>query len=119
MGEREPPAIERYSFGSISVGGRSYASDLIILPDRIVADWWREEGHSLSVGDLRAVFDAKPELLIVGTGASGMMGVPADTRSALERAGIGLLAESTADAVATYNRLRGTTRLAAAFHLTC
>lgn len=41
MSEREPPAIERYSFGSISVGGRSYTSDLIVLPDRIVADWWR------------------------------------------------------------------------------
>lgn len=38
MSEREPPAIERYSFGSISVGGTSYTSDLIVLPDRIVAD---------------------------------------------------------------------------------
>ena len=33
--EAEPPAIDAYSFGHISVGGRSYTADLIVLPQQI------------------------------------------------------------------------------------
>jgi hypothetical protein len=74
----------------------------------------------LSVADLDVVFEAKPEVLVVGTGANGRMDVPQATRDALARAGIALVAEPTAEACATYRRLRQTgKRLAAALHLTC
>ena len=45
--------IEGYSFGSISVDGRRYKSDLIIYPDRVRSDWWRKEGHQLQLEDIR------------------------------------------------------------------
>jgi len=115
-------AIEAYSFGRITVGGQVHTADLVILPDRVVAGWWREEGHSLCVADLAEVFQAKPDVLIVGTGAQGVMEVPQATRDAVEAAGIRLIVERTAAACQTYNRLRaadGAARVAAALHLTC
>ena len=114
-----PPTIEDYQFGSITVDGERHTADLIILPDRVIAGWWRAEGHALRVEDLDDVLQAAPSTLVVGTGASGAMQVPEETRRAVEKAGIGLLASPTAQAVETYNKLRESERVAAALHLTC
>ena len=113
------PAIEHYRFGAITVDGQRHTRDLIILPEHIVAGWWRKEGHALHPDDLTAVFEVAPEVLVVGTGAYGMMRVTEETRRALETAGIRLIAAPTAEAVKTYNELREETRVAAALHLTC
>ena len=113
------PAIEHYRFGAITVDGQRHTRDLIILPEHIVAGWWRKEGHALHPDDLTAVFEAAPEVLVVGTGAYGMMRVTEETRRALETSGIRLIAAPTAEAVKTYNELREETRVAAALHLTC
>jgi len=113
------PVIEHYRFGTITVNGQRHTRDLIILPERIVAGWWRKEGHALHPDDLTAVFEAAPEVLVVGTGAYGMMHVPEETRRALETASIRLVAAPTAEAVETYNELRKQARVAAALHLTC
>ncbi len=112
--------IESYRFGNIVVDGTTYTDDLIILPERIVSGWWREKGHTLLSEDLDAIFDARPDLLIVGQGANGRMSVPAATRSALEDAGIEVVALKTADAVDRYNQAQeGSRTVAAALHLTC
>ena len=39
--------IDSYSFGEITVDGTGYRSDVILFPQRVVADWWRESGHRL------------------------------------------------------------------------
>ncbi len=114
-----PPRIEHYRFGVITVDGQRHTRDLIILPDRVIAGWWRQEGHVLHPGDLTVVFEAAPEVLVVGTGAYGMMRVTEETHRALEAAGIRLIAAPTAEAVKTYNELRERERVAAALHLTC
>lgn len=115
------PEIEAYSFGEIVVGGQTFTNDLIILPDRIVANWWRDEGHVLKAEDLDAVLemDNKPEALIVGQGAHGRMRVARDAREALVEAGIELIAKGTEQACEEYNALRSYRRIAAALHLTC
>jgi hypothetical protein len=96
-----------------------HTRDLILLPDRVVANWWRKAGHRLDVEDLRKVFDTAPEVLVVGTGAHGLMDVPWGTRQAVEAAGIELRTVRTGDAWQTYNDLRERRRTAGAFHLTC
>jgi hypothetical protein len=116
---RKPPKIDSYEFGKLVLGGATHTADLILLPDRIFAPWWRDEGHSVSVADLELVFHTHPDLLIIGTGAHGRVDVPALTRSAIARAGIELVVQPTADAIETYNCLHDERRLAAALHLTC
>jgi hypothetical protein len=111
--------IDSYRFGQIVVNGQAHHKDVIILPDRVVGGWWRKEGHLLSPDDLQAVIEAAPEVLVVGQGASGMMQVAEETRQALQAANIELIALPTAQAVETYNRLRGERAVAAALHLTC
>jgi hypothetical protein len=111
--------IRSYSFGRMEVDGRTYDADLILLPDRIEEGWWRQEGHVLQRADLDAVFQAAPDVLIVGQGAYSRMRVPTETAQALQDAGIELIALPTGEAVERYNALGAEQRAAAAFHLTC
>ena len=113
------PQIESYRFGHLVVDGHTYDGDLILLPDRVVAGWWRREGHALHTEDLEIVFDAYPEVLIVGLGANGLMRVTDEASQALQSAGIELIAQPTEDACRTYNALRQQRPVAAALHLTC
>jgi len=112
--------IDEYAFGRMVVDGKTYRKDLILVPEGVREDWWRDEGHSLVEADLADVFQAKPEVLVIGTGAEGVMGVPPAVRRALKQAGIQAIIERTGEAVERYNALvAGGTRIAGAFHLTC
>ena len=113
------PKVESYEFGRMVVDGRTYTDDVILLPDRVVPDWWRDQGHRLSIEDLDDVLAAEPEVLVVGTGANGMMTVPRETRQAVEEAGVELKVARTGEAWHSYNDLQNKRRTAGAFHLTC
>ena len=65
--------LEGYSFGRIVGDGEEHTRDLIVLPGRVVPDWWRREGHSLAMEDLDEVRDELPERLILGCGAHGQL----------------------------------------------
>lgn len=111
--------IEHYDFGQIVISGKRYTRDLIIFPDHVADGWWRNEGHRLSIDDLKDVLQAKPEVLVVGTGYSGLMKVPAEVKERLKSERIELIVENTREACKTYNRLSQSRNVVAAFHLTC
>lgn len=112
--------IESYNFGKIVIDGKTYKSDLIIYEDKIEDNWWRQKGHNLSPDDIQEVIDTKPDILIVGTGYSGSMKVPKETKETIEDKGIKLIAEKTTRAVEIYNELsKKDKQVFAALHLTC
>jgi len=112
--------IEDYRFGRIVVDGRAYTSDVIVFPDRVRDGWWRNEGHELCPADLWEVVQEKPEVLVVGTGKSGLMRVLPKMEEYLEQQGIKLMVERTTEACQTFNRLcRSGGKVVAALHLTC
>jgi hypothetical protein len=123
------PEIQSYQFGCIVIDGKTYTKDVIILPDRVIGGWWRQEGHALHPDDLTDVVDLsasaaapsgiRPQVLIVGQGAYGQMRVTPETQRALQAAGIELIAQPTEKACQTYNHLREQRTVAAALHLTC
>jgi len=112
--------IDSYQFGKIVIDGVNYSSDCVILGDCVQADWWRKQGHSLAVEDLRTVIEAKPDVLVVGCGASGLMKVPEQTRQVLQEHKIRLEVIDTYKAVQLFNELsQAGVIVAAALHLTC
>ena len=113
------PHIDSYRFGHLVADGRAYSKDVIILPDKIIANWWRKEGHALLPDELGEVLAARPDLLVVGQGAQGRMRISEEARQSLEQAGIDLIAEPTERACETYNAQYEKKVVAAALHLTC
>jgi hypothetical protein len=110
--------LSDYSFGSLTVDGRRHTRDLIVLPGRVVPDWWRREGHSLAMEDLDEVIDDLPARLILGCGAHGRLEPPRAVLDELHARGVEVEAMPTADAVRRYGEL-DPERTAAALHLTC
>ncbi len=110
--------LDGYSFGRVIVDGSEQTRDLIVLPDRVVTDWWRREGHSLAMDDLDEVLESLPERLIVGVGAHGRLHPDPEVIAELERRGVAVECLRTDDAVRRYREL-DERHTAAALHLTC
>ncbi|MFB0566735.1 MAG: Mth938-like domain-containing protein [Candidatus Aminicenantaceae bacterium] len=111
--------IESYSFGQMVIGRQKYTSDLIIFPDRIHSSWWRISGHRLSLKDLKEVIKEEPEIIVIGTGAVGLMTVEEEVKKYAREKGIILIIEKTKTAVQKFNELTSTKKIIGAFHLTC
>lgn len=114
--------IDSYDFGVMVIRGKRYMSDVIVFPEKVIDGWWRREGHRIYVEDLREIFSHTPlpEVLVVGTGYSGLVKVMPEVENALKARGIKLIVQSTREAYKTFNQLLRSSRLiAGAFHLTC
>jgi hypothetical protein len=112
--------IDSYNFGRIVINGTEYTNDCILIEQKVHPDWWRKSGHLLSREDLDLIVQAKPKVLIIGTGAMGIMKVPQDIIQFLQQQNINSEAMKTTKAVERFNELSKTgIEVAAAFHLTC
>jgi hypothetical protein len=112
------PRIEGYSFGRVTVDGREETHDVIVLPQRVVRNWWRRDGHALVLEDLEAVLEELPARLIIGTGADSRMRPDPATLSTLRARGVDVEALPTEEAVRRYGA-SNPAETAAALHLTC
>jgi hypothetical protein len=111
--------INSYQFGKIIADGKTYTSDVIIFPHRVESDWWRKDGHEVSLDDIREIIQEKPEVLVIGTGNEGRVEVLPETKRYLEEQEIELIAQVTGEACQTYNRLHSSNKAVAALHITC
>lgn len=111
--------IDAYAFGRVRIDGRDYTSDVIITPSGVRPDWWRKEGHEVSIFDLAEVLDPQPDRLIIGTGANDQCRVLPEVEAHCVRRGIGLIAAPTPEAVVEYNSLEDKSSTVCALHLTC
>jgi hypothetical protein len=114
------PVIETYSFGRMTIGGTPYEKDVLILPDGFIhCPWWRRSGHCLEIPDIKAMITMKPEVIVAGTGASGLMHPSEDLREFLRDKGIEFIALPTGEAMHIYNDRSNGQRTGGCFHLTC
>jgi hypothetical protein len=113
--------ITDYGFGHVKVDGVEHTKDVIVLPERVVGNWWRRSGHSLVMEDLDDVADELPAWLILGCGADGRLDPDPGVGAALARRGVEMEALPTAEAVERYAELeaQNPAAVAAALHLTC
>ncbi len=111
--------IDSYQFGEIVVNGKKYSSDVLIFPDKVIDNWRRKTGHELCPEDIAGVLKENPEVLVVGSGASGLVEVLPRVEEIARAKGIELIVETTDRACDIYNRLSHFQRIVAALHITC
>ena len=111
--------IEAYAFGTMTIDGKVFTTDLKIIRGTVFPGWWRKQGHNLLPEDIEDIFEAKPDILIVGTGHDGLMRVSHAVEQRLAKAGIKLIAKPTRQAADEFNHPTGPRNIAFAAHLTC
>ena len=114
------PILDAYSFGRLTIDRETFTKDVIIFPDgRILSPWWRKQGHRLEQADIEALISSRPEVIIVGTGHSGLMKPAQELTRFLADSKIELIVQRTGQAVETFNDLAPAKKVGACFHLTC
>ena len=112
--------IEKYSFGSMTILGKRYTSDLKIINRQVFPDWWRKKGHWVAVDEVTDILNAKPDYLIIGSGKFGLMKISDQLREHLSDCEVEVIIERTFTAIGTFNRMYAAGKnVAAGFHLTC
>lgn len=111
--------IDSYTFGRFVINKKTYESNVVLIGETI-KPWRHLPDHELSMDDFSEIIDSKPEIVIIGTGASGVMPVPDEIKEFIEKKGIKLMIEKTKKACETYNNLLKQNKNIAAFlHNTC
>jgi hypothetical protein len=118
--EGDAVSVEHYAFGRVTIAGRTYTSDVIAWPEGVDDSWWRAEGHRVCAEDLEPILNKRPDVVIIGTGAFGVMEIPPEVLAHLRERCPEVHIEKTEKACALYNDLAGgPRRVVAALHLTC
>ncbi len=91
------------------VNDRLLASSFIVAPDRLIEDWPVTDARTLVAGDLQALLDLDPEVILLGTGHTQVFPSAAVMAACLGR-GVGLEAMTNAAAARTFNVLAGEER---------
>ena len=130
--------IEEYYFGSITIDGKIYNHDVEVRwsPKESkapygagckVLKWWRKESHFVYPEDVERAIEEKPEVIVIGTGESGVMEVGKDAKKEIESRGIELIIDITEEAIKTFNIINEESKkeegeqkkVIGLFHLTC
>ena len=88
----------------VRLGVVEYRDNVLVTPERIVTGWTAGGFDTLSEADFAALAELKPEVVLLGTGASLRFPHPRLTR-ALTDAGIGVEVMDTPAACRTFNIL--------------
>lgn len=111
--------IDSYTFGTFIIDGEKFDSNVKLINDSAVK-YRYFEGHIIELNDFTDLVDEKPEYIIIGTGASGVVDVSDDIKEYIEKAGIKLIIEKTKDACNIYNDLiKKNKKVCALMHNTC
>ena len=115
------PDIDAYQFGRMTINGKSFITDLVILPSgKVIDNWIRKTGHFLEYNDIKSLISAEPEDIIIGTGVSGRMQVDKNLLSLFDSLAINVDIDLNKQAVKLYNqKIKTNRKVGACFHLTC
>ncbi len=112
--------IEDYTFGSIEIDGEIYEEDVMVDFDDYVQLWQKKESHLVDVESVQPALLKFPEVIIIGTGQSGIAQVLDATKIEIEKRGVELIIEETPMAVGIFNDLKNQNKkVIGLFHLTC
>ena len=118
------PKIDSTKFGSITINGIKYSQILIIGNEVIQRDEkaLREEfgtTHYISEKEQKKLLSKNPEIIIIGTGAQGVLKTFPEFDKKIAEKGIKLIKLKTLLAAEKYNQISEQKRVNTLIHTTC
>ena len=112
------PAITKYSFGQMIIDGKTYTSELQILPTGVVKKWSPNDPHYILPVDIKEIVNSNIKALIIGNGANGGAAIPDETINFIKAKNIKVHIMNTHEAVKLFNE-SSKEAMGAIFHLNC
>ncbi len=111
------PRVDNLFFGGITLGGRTYSKDIIIFSSGEVVE--KERNHLIDKKTIQDVLLREPELIIIGTGHSGLAKIDPTIELVTKIEGVEVVVKTTREAVDLFNKLYAKKKVAAVLHTTC
>ena len=105
--------ITGYDNESVRVNNKAFSNGFIVTPNHFIHDWQPQLYTDLNATDLDILFDLKPSVILLGTGAKQIF-PPKEIYRALVKSGIGFEIMDTQAACRTFNILMAEDRDVAA-----
>jgi hypothetical protein len=110
--------INSTSFGEVKINGKTYYSDMTV--------WWdgkiefREKSHVFDHNEFFRIARRKPEIIVIGTGQSGIVKVPDEVKQLAEEKKITIYEETSPKAIEIFNAfVSEKKRVVCVVHTTC
>lgn len=114
------PKFDRTWFGAVVVDGKQYR-DVLVVGKEVIdrGKWGFFDTHSVSERELNELLRGSPEIIIIGSGQSGVLEVDPIIEKKIKEVGIQLIILETPQAIEEYNKISKTKRTNALIHTTC
>ena len=116
--------IEGTTFGSITIGGKTYSHDVVVrLSGEVVkrkkrlSKKYYGTSHILSKDEAKFVFEKGCEQLVLGSGQMGNVHLSPEAEAYFAKKGCKVLTEPTPEAIGVFNGLEA--KKIGLFHVTC
>jgi hypothetical protein len=112
--------ISRTWFGGVEIDGKRYR-DVLIVEGEIIdrGKWGYFDTHTVSERELKELLRGNPEVILIGSGQSGVLEVPTEVEEEIKKRGIELIVLETPKAIERYNELSKVKKVNALIHTTC
>ena len=112
--------IDSTKFGEITIDGETHHLDVFVFWTGEVIERETVQRHLFSTKEFSFLFRRRPEIIIVGTGQYGGLGIAGDVTEFASENDIWLITMETPKAIHRFNELVKAKRKVAAFmHVTC
>ena len=112
--------IEKFTFGSIKINGEIYEEDVMVDWEGKAKIWQKKDAHLIGADSVQKALMKFPDVIVIGTGESGVAQVLDDAKKEIGKRGVELIVEETPMAVGTFNDLETQEKkVIGLFHLTC
>lgn len=101
--------IRSFTPGAIKINDITYHQSLIITPEQILENWGPQNVAEITPESLAAIVDLKPDVLLIGTGAT-LTFIKLEVYGELLNLNIGVEVMDTRAACRTYNALTAENR---------
>ena len=93
--------IQEYKYGMFKVDNRVYYDDIKLLGTKV--KFWECRTREIRLEDIQDLLEIKPQMIIIGLGAGGLISVSDGVKEALRMRRITLVSEKNQKAAEAYN----------------
>jgi hypothetical protein len=110
--------IDSTSFGQVVINGQSFG-DVLIVGGEIKPRRRIGSSHRIGLSEVEALLSQAPDVILIGTGQSGVLKVDSISKQRITASGAELIILPTPAAINKFNELVKTKRVNALIHTTC